>query len=285
MKRIVLGLTLVALWTSTLHAQTPGAVFQPGQFRDGVYDKENASNRKFIPYTFLRQGDVMWQKRVWRTMDLREKINQPLFYPLDYITGRQSLIQVLQEGIISGDVHAFSYTDEEFMAPLTISEVKSKFVRCDSITQQDVDKDGNPTETRIFKCDSGETVLRKVISYKIKEDWFFDKQKSVLEVRILGLCPREYMEDKGEYKDWFWVYFPECRPLFARKEVFNTKNDAERRTFDDVFWKRQFNSMVVKETNVYDRNIFEYANGIDGLLESDRVKNDIFQFEHDLWHF
>jgi len=95
----------------------------------------------------------------------------------------------------------------------------------------------------------------------------------------------EYVEDKDLYKPLFWVYFPQCRQIFATNEVFNAKNDAERRTFEDIFWKRQFNSMSIKETNVYDRYINQYARGIDALLESDRIKNDIFQFEHDLWHF
>jgi gliding motility associated protien GldN len=86
-------------------------------------------------------------------------------------------------------------------------------------------------------------------------------------------------------KDMFWVYFPECRPVFAENEVYNTKNDAERRSFDDLFWKRQFNSNIVKESNVYERGMAEYAKGIDALLENDRVKKQIFEYEHDFWHF
>lgn len=127
--------------------------------------------------------------------------------------------------------------------------------------------------------------LENVTRYKIKEDWYFDKQKSVLEVRILGICPMEYDEAKDVFKEWFWVYFPACRPTFAKYEVYNTKNDAERRTFEDIFWKRQFSSFVIKETNVYDRRIEDYAKGIDALLEADKIKNDIFLYEHDMWHF
>ncbi len=260
-----------------------GTVFQPGDYRDGIYAKENTLNRRFIPYTFLREADVQWSKRIWRYIDLREKINQPLYYPLDYTTSRLSLIQVLQKALLSGELLAFS--DEEFLSPMTAAEIKKKFIRCDSATNQDVDAAGNAVETRVWRCDSGEAVLRDVLRYSIKEDWFFDKQKSVLEVRILGLCPGQYMEDKGEYKDWFWVYFPACRPIFAKYEAYNTKNDAERRSFEDIFWKRLFNSYTYKEQNVYDRKINEYSQGIDALLESDRIKNDIFLYEHDMWHF
>jgi len=110
-----------------------------------------------------------------------------------------------------------------------------------------------------------------------------------MDVRIIGICPlQEKTDASGEvigYKPLFWLYFPSCRDLFARHEVFNTKNDAQRLSFDDVFHKRMFGSYVRKESNVYDRTIESYAPGLDALLEADRVKEDIFKTEHDMWHF
>jgi hypothetical protein len=94
-----------------------------------------------------------------------------------------------------------------------------------------------------------------------------------------------YDEEKEAPKEQFWVYFPSCRKFFAKHEVYNPKNDSERRTFEDIFWKRQFASVITKETKVFDRQISEYSKGIDALLESDRIKNDIFTWEHDQWHF
>jgi gliding motility associated protien GldN len=123
----------------------------------------------------------------------------------------------------------------------------------------------------------------------VKEDWFFDKQRSVMDVRIIGLCPiQEILDENGELKGMkplFWVYFPECRKLFANNEVYNRWNDAERRTYEDVFFKRLFGSYIYKESNVYDRNIQQYAKGMDGLLEAERIKNDLFNIEHDLWEY
>ncbi len=258
-------------------------VFQPGDYKDGIYDKENTTNRRFVPYTFLREADVQWEKRVWRFIDLREKINHPLFYPVSEVNGRTSLIQCIKKAALTDQLVCFN--DEEFLSPMTAANIKEKLVFCDSAENRDIDPNtGEEIITKVWRCDST-SIYEKVLSYKIKEDWFFDKQKSVLEVRILGLCPQKYDEAKGIDIPLFWIYFPACRGIFAMNETFNTKNDAERRTFEDIFWKRQFNSYVLKETNVYDRNIQEYAKGIDALLESDRVKKDIFQYEHDLWHF
>lgn len=282
MKRISLIASLLLILSVSMLAQV-GTVFQPGDYRDGIYTKENSVNRRIIPYTYLREGDLMWERRIWREIDLREKINHQLYYPTEEVSGRSSLLQVIKRAIFKNEIIAFQ--DEEFLVPLEPAKVKEKLVRCDSNENRDVDVNtGEEIVTKVWRCDSV-GIYERVTKFQIKEDWFFDKQKSVLECRILGICPMEYVEDKDLYKPLFWVYFPQCRGIFATNEVFNAKNDAERRTFEDIFWKRQFNSTSIKESNVYDRYINQYARGIDALLESDRIKNDIFTFEHDLWHF
>jgi gliding motility associated protien GldN len=266
----------------SLGASAQQGIFQPGDYKDGIYDKENAVNRRFIPYTHLREGDVTWEKRVWRDVDMREKVNQPLYYPVEFVTGRMSLFQVLAKYILQGQVIAFN--DEEFQIPLELSAIRDKLKKCDSADQTSYTPEGEEVVIKIFQCDSL-TILRQIRTFRLKEDWFFDKQKSVLEVRIVGMGVFTYDDEKEALREQFWVYFPSCRPFFAKNEVFNTKNDSERRTFEDIFWKRQFASTITKETNVYGRNINEYSRGIDALLESDRIKMDIFRWEHDLWHF
>ncbi len=279
MKKLLALISL--LFCGNVFSQGP-TIFNPGDYKDAIYDKENAINRRFIPYTHLREGDVTWEKRVWRDIDMREKINQPLYYPIEIIVGRNSLFQVLAKYILRGELLAF--TSEEFLVPFELSQIRDKIKKCDSISEMSVDAEGNEIETRVFTCDST-SIYRNIRTFKLKEDWFFDKQKSVLEVRILGIGVFTFDEEKEAMREQFWVYFPACRPFFAKHEVFNVKNDSERRTFEDIFWKRMFNSTITKETNVYDRRIEEYAKGIDALLESDRIKGDIFRWEHDLWHF
>jgi len=125
---------------------------------------------------------------------------------------------------------------------------------------------------------------------RIKEDMFFDKQRSVTETRIIGICPvKENIDPKtGESRGdqpLFWINFPEARPVFAKAEVFNRQNSAAKMTYDDLFWKRMFSSYIYKEENVYDRKIIEYATGLDAMLESERIKNDLFMFEQNLWEY
>jgi gliding motility associated protien GldN len=127
----------------------------------------------------------------------------------------------------------------------------------------------------------------------VKEMWFFDRKRSVMDVRIIGICPiRVFFEQEDTNKEniqkkkLFWVKYPEARPFLAQKEVFNAFNDSEMRSFDEIFYKRFFSGFIVQESNVYNNRIVAaYALGVESLQESERIQNMIFQFEHDLWEY
>jgi gliding motility associated protien GldN len=252
-----------------------------------LYPVENTPNRKPVSWTPLREADVMWSKRVWRVIDLREKINLPLYYPDVPTNNLKSLFDVLKEGVETGKLTCFgnALMDDEFQYPMTKAEYEGLIKTWDTLEVQ------NPTTLEYERVASQRIIeSSQVWKYWIKEDWFFDKQRSVMDVRILGICPVvEKISETGEHlgadKPLFWIYFPEARPVFASSDVYMRHNDSERRTLDDVFWKRMFSSYVRKESNVYDRGIYDYKTGLDQLLESERVKDDIFKYEHDLWHF
>ena len=285
--KILLVLFVVTIVTVNIYGQE---IIKPPKYPDGVYTKENTRTRRAIPYPTLREADVMWSKRVWRVIDLREKMNFPLYYPDAKILDRKSLFDVIHDAaIIEGTITCFAQpaTDDEFRYDMTKSEIEGLLTKWDSTAQAE---DPLNPGTFISAPVKNETTTDKVWQYWVKEDWFFDKQRSVLDVRIIGICPlvekkTETGESTGASSPLFWVYFPEARPILANQEVYMRHNDAERRTFEDIFWKRMFSSYVRKESNVYDRGIFDYKTGLDQLLEAERVKNDIFIYEHDLFHF
>lgn len=265
---------------------------------DGVYVKEHVPARKPVPYHHLREADMMWGKKIWRMLDLREKLNHPLYFPVkvNKMDDRYSLTELLLYGIENEGIVV--YDDDEFTTPKTLAQVNAD-LGAKQDTVQVPDLDGN----LVTKVIPQERRPEEVTRYLMKEYWYFDKQRSMLEVRIIGLCPiRMYAKEAalGEenisgggdqekeltMKDIMWVYFPSVRPLLANHEVFNPYNDSERRTFDDIFFKRRFSSFIYRETNVYNnRNIWDFKQGLDALLEAERIKDFIFKFEHDLWEY
>ena len=256
---------------------------------DGVYQKEHTVKRRVIPYAHLREGDVMWLHRVWRRMDLREKINYPLYYPTTPINDRKNMFDVIRESLLeSGTMTAYNPgpigTDDEFTTPMTVEEVKGLLTSIDSQYVEDPVTEELELVIQNVDVESG-----SIIWYEIKEEWFFDRQRSVMDVRIIGICPmKEKINEFGESQGpqaLFWLYYPEARFVFNQQEVYNRQNDSERRTLEDIIWSRQFGSYITKESNVYDRFIGEYKMGLDALLEAEKIKEKLFLQEHDVWHF
>ncbi len=280
----------VAFVTTGSFAQDPNNsdVLKPSKYPDGIYTKENSRTRKAIPYTTLREADVMWSDRIWRMIDLKEKINHPLYYPTELTGDRKSLFQVIKDAaLIDGTITCFAPIDDEFRNEYTKTEIEGLLARWDSTKKAE---DPNNPGVYVNAPQKINVKSSDITKYQIKEDWFFDRQRSVLDVRIIGIevIVAKTTEGSGDVvgdKPLFWIYFPEARPLFANQEVYMRHNDAERRTLDDIFWKRLFSSYVVQESNVYKRVISEYTVGLDALIESDKIKNEIFEFEHDMWHF
>ncbi len=251
------------------------------------YEKIHTENRKAMPYQMEREADAMWSKVVWRRIELSERANQHLYFPTTPQDGRMSLIDVLLEGIHTQGLTAYQESNgNEFGTIITEKEVHEKMGASQQVMEITDLNDSVSTQIIPIPYNSSE-----IKSYLVKEVWFYDKQRSVMDVRIIGLCPLRtfYREDDVDqehplFKPTFWVYYPEARGVLANAECFNVMNDASRLNFDDVFQKRFFSSYIYAESNVYDNRIVsEYAQGKECLLEADRIKNTIGNFEQDIW--
>jgi len=256
---------------------------------DGIYEKVHVPARKPIPLPYLREADMMWTKKVWRVIDLREKINHPLYFPTTPIGTRKSLAQVLIDGVRNEGINA--YKTDDFTRPELMSweDVKLTF---DAVDRERTGKtlDGRDT----VMLEKGEIRSSEIKEIILKEEWYFNKQTSTMGVRIIGMCPiRYYVKPSADgipqvsKNMTFWIHFPEVRQQLVTHEVFNQSNDAKRLTFDDIFFKRFFGSYIVQESNVYNnRRINDYTvGGVKAQMEAERIKMDLFELEHDVWEY
>ncbi len=277
-KWIILFSTFLVVSVSAAYAQTSKAFFE------SVVKNEDIQDKAPIPLPYVEPSDVIWCKTVWRELVLREKMNLPLYYPTVPMDGRMSLVDVLMNGIDKSFKTA--YEDDELTTPLTYAEIKEKF----GATSDTLWKRNNETGEMEAVPVENEMHTDEVKRFQIKELWYFNKRTSRLEVRIISLCPiREYTKDDVDgvlKRELFWVDYGEFRDILAKQQVYNFQNDALRMSLDDVFLKRFFSSRIMRETNPYDnRSIQSYTTGIDAVLESDRIKNEIFNYEQDLWEY
>jgi gliding motility associated protien GldN len=170
---------------------------------------------------------------------------------------------------------------------MTYQEIESKLTSTDTIPIYDPNNPDIILKYEVSQKDFDPSTVDRI---KLKEDWFFDKQRSVMDVRILGICPVQTLNDEQTgafigFVNLFWIYFPEARPIFAKSVVFNRQNSAMNRTYDELFMNRLFSSYIYKDDNVYGRDISEYALGMDALLEAQRIKGEISEFENELWDY
>jgi gliding motility associated protien GldN len=275
--------------TQVLSAQAPdpvgGTTTEPGP-RDRPYEVMTNQNRRMVPYPTMRQTDVMFERRVWREIDLREKMNQPYYYPLNPTNGRKNFITIVIDGLTTqaDRYKAYDALSDDFMVMISSSDVASMGAYSDTQWIPDPEPPYTPRPQVISEPFKPENVKK----IWLKEDWIFEKQMSVMVPRILGFCPlmQEFDRNTGEFrfnKPMYWVYFPTFREVLSVNEVYNTANHGQRLTYDDIFEKRLFSSKIWKVDNVFDRRIEDHVKGLEALLEGEGVKNELFLFEHDLW--
>lgn len=292
---LIAGVATIATGQNVNTSQEPGAVI--GSSDDlrkapstDVYTKETIiPEKKPVPYPYIREADVMWAKDVWRIIDLRQRMNFPLRYPVEgQMSGgeRFSLFGLLMEGIKTNEIRHYEYLPnigwkEPFTKPTSLENIY-KLTDGDTIyNDEGVMEDVAQGTSYVWQ-------------FMIQEQWFFDKKHSTMQVRIVALAPVYFnlFDDFGQRLPQptrsipFIVPFEDCRRLFATNAVYNANNDAQAISFDDLFFQRRFASTIMQESNVYgNRALASYKTGQDVLLEAERIKQDLFIMEHDLWEY
>jgi gliding motility associated protien GldN len=254
--------------------------------RDNFYEKINFKDRQPRPHVNVRDADVYLKRRVWRMIDFRAKMNQYLYYPVEPVQDRVSLMTLILKGMEDGNIIAYDNVTDDFTKQLTYEE----FIKQNTSTRETQIEDlENPGE---YITQTVTTAFRKenVLMIRLKEDWFIDKKRSIRDIRILGMAPViQQLDDDGNLKGnltLFWLYYDQIRPELAKTESFNRHNSAMRPSYDDVFvGYRFFDSYITKLDNQQDRNVVQYAQGVDIMYEAEKMKMVLFKMEHDLWEF
>jgi gliding motility associated protien GldN len=246
--------------------------------RDNFYNRYLHTEKRPLPYDYVHEKDVFWEKRIWRLINIKEKRNHIFRNP------QAPFIDILLEAAKNEEIHLYSAWDDKFSDLLDQEAIHQMCHSSDTIEIVDP-----ITFESSYQVVENEFNAEDVVKFRLKEVWFFDEETSTMNVRILGIAPIiSRFSDDGMFLNegpMFWAYYPELRKVLARKEAFNPHNDAARLSWDDIFEARIFSSYITKQSNVQDRRIQDYTSGINALLEAEKIKETIFNFEHDLWSY
>ncbi len=279
-KTLVSTLTAMMLFGMVLSLKAQTTDVKPPMNSILSNRQEIMVEKPLSPLPEIREEYVMWKKTIIREIDFRQKINQVFYYPVNPTEDWRNLITVLYDGILDGRITAYRVENniDDMVTPLTRDDFEKENTKIGDPPV--IMKDGVEVANELVFKDRMINVTRM----RIKEDWYFDKHLSQFLVRIIALSPIVVDEDGLSQTCWI-PYDDNTRKVLSEAFVANRKNGAERRTYEEILTKRVFDSYIVKEENMYDRYINSYALNIDALYESERIKDEMFDFEQSLWEY
>lgn len=262
---------------------------EPSLRNNYAVERSLVKERRPLPYEHLREDDALWSTFIWREIDARQKMNQPFMYPGKEDNGDQRFFAILLSAIKNDSVMAFDPETDRFTKPLTRTQVSSitegindTVTVTDPVTGQE---EKVITKKARFSPDS-------VYTFRLKEQWIFDKESSRMFIRIIGVAPIAKITPPGAKvsvsRPLFWVYYPDLRPTLAKFEVYNPKNFSGRMSWEELFESRFFDSYITKTTmnNPSDRTLATLIKDpLFRLLEGENIKEKIFNFEQNLWSY
>lgn len=236
------------------------------------------NEKPVLAWNVPNERDLLWQKSIWQVVDVREKINLPFTYP------PKPFFEIITRAALEGELTAYSTETDDFTYPLTATDLDRMLHRYDTVEVWPEDL-MSPVPTVV----ANEIYYEDIKRFRIKEIWYFDSKTSSLNVRILGIAPMmDVYDENGNYKyekPLFWINYPEARDILAREAVYITGNEAARLTWEDLFEMRMFSCYIYKEGNVRNNRLHDLYSGVHLLLEADKIRQEIFNYEHDLWQY
>ncbi|MDO5978264.1 gliding motility protein GldN [Flavivirga spongiicola] len=256
--------------------------------------QKEVDNDKPLEYGYVDDRDILFSKMVWEKIILDERSNFPLYYPTDTNNignDRRSLYHVLMKNIENGRIKNI-YDDSYFTAKRTLKDIEAALVKVDT-TELGIEQINAGEELSAEYINRRDITAADIKEYHIKGLWYFDKRQSEMKYRLLGIAPvapdvNFIDEPEPDLVPLFWVFFPDAREVLHEAKAFNNENSSIPFSFDHILNARRFHGYIFKEENVQeDRLISEYVsqNALMQLLESERIKDKIRDFELDMWTY
>ena len=229
-----------------------------------------------------------WLREMYRFIDLTEEANAPLLYPTEPIGDRQNLFTLLFKLVLDGKVNAYNYLDgKEIFNESQKLDIEEQLLKKHGIPYT---PEGSGDNIR-FKVEDIDIPGPEVLTYLIKEAWYFDQATGSFKSQILALCPLlvrvDYYTGASDSEALFWVTYEDIRPYISREMIMTSNyNNALTYTIDDYFTKNMYDGEISKTVNLMNQSLVQQVGDDPAALKQarDSIEAQLKDFEKKLWY-
>jgi gliding motility associated protien GldN len=226
--------------------------------------------------------EVVWKREVYRILDLQKEKNASLYYPVEPQGENMNLFTYIFKLFINNQIPAYSYNldgNESFTAE---NKVKPKeFLDDYGIYYEE--KNG------VLVVDQSDIPSAQVMSYYIKESYYYDQRTATYDQRITAICP--VLHKAGDFSSevtkypMFWMNFDEISPALNRQKVMSSSyNNVSSMTLSDYFIKHNYEGEIYKTVNLRNLSINQYCKNDSAVKkEQKNIEKQLTDFRKHLW--
>lgn len=288
MKRLFLTLTI-----ALCGLLTAGSLSAQETLRERIARRQNQQAGQSAPELSIRAqiknesetqkiGNAPWVREIYRFLDLNKEKNASLYYPVKPIGERMNFFTLIFKQMLEGnlDVYKYQLDGDEIFTEEYKETPKDILERFEILFT---------TQNGRYLVEDVDIPSNEVLGYYLKEAWYFDKNNSVVDVKIQAICPVIFRQDdfgaESTRYPMFWVPYENIRPYASRMPIMvSSLNNASNQTINDFFVKHTFDGEIYKTTNVRNLSLAQlYPDLADRRKEEKKIESQLKQFNDSLW--
>ena len=251
-----------------------------------------------IAKVYHREDDVRWSRVVYRVIDMREKQNYQLYFPMRASDEYRSLFRVMLDAI-TDEIPVYrrnardlkpQFNDEDRLVGDELSKVFAYDNDNNLIQQDSVSKELKVNTDQYYNY------VKNQFKFLVQEIIFFDKHSSRMYSQIMAIAPLyalhpDNTKSKKSIKYFqesvlCWFSFDELRPYLAKQFVIPNGNETQRLTYDEFFAQKLYSSYLLGDSNMFNRMLLDYVvDPVKIKKEQDRLETELMNVEQDLWEY